>query len=70
MKRERTAIDRLVPARYILSTSRPLTPRNKTQLAAIIGPSLKSEADILGPGDLNTLIRKNMNMMNKGDAVD
>jgi len=58
MKRERTAINRLSPARYILTTSRPLSPRNKTQLAAIIGPSLQSEADILGPGDLNTLIRK------------
>jgi energy-coupling factor transporter ATP-binding protein EcfA2 len=55
---ERAAIDRLSPARYILTTSRPLSPENKRELAAIIGSSLLSEADILGPGDLNGLLRK------------
>ncbi len=58
MKRERASIDRLSPGRYILATSRPLSPKNKAELAAIIGPSLQSEADIFGPRDLNTLIRK------------
>jgi DNA polymerase III delta prime subunit len=57
MKRERASIDRLSPTRYILTTSRPLTPKNKRELAAIIGPALQSEADILGPGDLNGLLR-------------
>jgi hypothetical protein len=49
MKKARKAIDVLRPNRYILATSRGLTPPNKNVLAAIIGPSLKSEADILGP---------------------
>jgi hypothetical protein len=58
MKRERASIDRLSPGRYLLATSRALTPLNKHELAALIGPSLQSEADILGPGDLNALLRK------------
>lgn len=53
MKKERAAIDRLAPSRYVLTTSCKLTPPNKAELAEIIGPSLKSEDDILGPGDLN-----------------
>lgn len=58
MKRERSAIDRLAPHRYCLVTSRSLTPANKTALAAEIGPALLDQADILGPGDLNQLLRK------------
>lgn len=57
MKRERTSIDRLSPTRYLLATSRPLTPQNKEALAAVIGPALESEADIFGPDDLNGLLR-------------
>lgn len=56
MTRERTSIDRLSPTRYLLATSRPLTPK-KDELAAIIGPALQSEADIFGPDDLNGLLR-------------
>jgi hypothetical protein len=58
IKRERASIDRLSPDRYVLATSCPLTPPRKRELAALIGPSLLSEADILGPGDLNGLLRK------------
>lgn len=58
MARERPAIDRLSPARYILATSRPLTPANKQTLATVIGPCLRTEADIFGPDDLNQLLRK------------
>ena len=58
MKRERAAIDRMAPARYILTTSRALSARNKHELAGIIGPTLRSESDIFGPGDLNGLLRK------------
>lgn len=57
MKREREAVDRLRVGRYILTTSRPLTPGNKKILAEVIGPSLQSEADIFGPDDLNQLLR-------------
>jgi hypothetical protein len=60
MKRERLAIDKLrrKPKRYILATSRSITPNNKSALADIIGPVLKHESDILGPIELNALLRK------------
>lgn len=57
IKDERASIDTLAPARYVLATSRKLTPKAKGDLAAIIGSSLKSEADIFGPDDLNGLLR-------------
>ncbi len=58
VKRERPAIDKLKPGRYVLVTSRPLSPPAKAQLAAIIGPSLQSQSDIFGPKDLNSLLVK------------
>lgn len=57
MKRERLAIERLQPSRYILTTSCKITPRTKSKLARIIGPALLSESDIIGPEDLNSLLR-------------
>ncbi len=57
MKRERGSIDALAPDRYILATSRKLTPPNKAKLAAEIGPALKDQGDILGSGELNALLR-------------
>lgn len=38
MKAERAKIDQLKPSRYILATSSTLTPKNKIDLAAVIGP--------------------------------
>ncbi|WP_292593180.1 hypothetical protein [Mesorhizobium sp.] len=58
MIRERSSIDRLALDRYILATSRRLSPQNKSALAKIIGPALQSEGDIFSPDDLNTLLRK------------
>jgi hypothetical protein len=58
MTKERQSIDRLAATRYILVTSAPLTPKNKNTLAQIIGPSLQTQGDIFGPGDLNALLRK------------
>ncbi|HCU15725.1 hypothetical protein M988_3060 [Hafnia paralvei ATCC 29927] len=58
MRHERKSINMLAPTRYILATSCKLTPASKGKLAPIIGPSLKSEADILGPEDINGLLRK------------
>ncbi len=58
MKRERASIDKLAPTRYILATSRSLTPPNKKELAAIIGPTLLSEGDILGVQDLDEMLRR------------
>lgn len=58
MKSERASIDALAAKRYILVTSTPLTPKNKADLAEIIGLSLQSSGDIFGPDDLNSLLRK------------
>lgn len=58
MKKARSSIDEIKPSRYILASSKGLTPLNKSKLATIIGPSLKSQADIFGPTELNDLLRK------------
>ncbi|MCL6358127.1 hypothetical protein EXT68_22155 [Pectobacterium parmentieri] len=58
MKRERLSINKLAPIRYILATSCKFTPTSKGKLAPLIGPGLKSEADIFGPEDINGLLRK------------
>lgn len=57
MRREKASIDALQPDRYLLATSRPLSPKNKATLAGIIGPALKTEADIFSAGDLEGLLR-------------
>lgn len=57
MKKERASIDRLESGRYVLATSRHLSPDNKAALAAVIGQALLQESDILGQGDLNGLLR-------------
>jgi hypothetical protein len=57
MTKSRPQIDQLKPNRYMLATSRPLTPANKATLAKTIGPWLKAEADIYGPTELNALLR-------------
>lgn len=58
MQKERASIDSLAPSRYLLTTSRPLTPANKDRLATIIGPSLEGTCDIFGNDDINGLLRK------------
>jgi hypothetical protein len=58
MRKERPSIDRLKSRRYILATSKGLTPPNKASLASIIGPPLRNEHDIFGAEDLNGLLRK------------
>lgn len=58
MKRERASIDALGPKRYLLAASVALTPANKDQLAAEIGPALITVGDIFGLDDLIALLRK------------
>ena len=58
MRKERPSIDALQAKRYILATSASLTPKNKKELAEIIGPSLQTHGDIFGIDDLNALLRK------------
>ena len=58
MKRERAAIGKLTPSRYILATSRKLTPGNKKTLSEVIETCVVNEGDIFGPDDLHGLLRK------------
>lgn len=62
MKKEKQAVGSLSIDRYILSTSLPLTPNRKNQLAEIISPPLRSQSDIYGAKDLNTLLRQYPNI--------
>jgi|SRR5580700_897417 hypothetical protein len=48
IRREGSSIDRLAPTRYVLATSRALTPTQKKELAALIGRSLQNEDEIMG----------------------
>lgn len=58
MRNERPKIDRLTAERYILATSRQLSPGNKAELKAMIGPTLRRQSDIFGRADLNRLLRR------------
>jgi DNA polymerase III delta prime subunit len=58
MRREKAAIAKLKPRRHILAISRDLSPKNKAELAKIIGRPLRRSGDILSRGDLNGLLRK------------
>ena len=58
MKRQRAAIGKLNPSRYVLATSRKLTPGNKKTLSEVIDIEVINEGDIFGPDDLNALLRK------------
>lgn len=58
IRKERPAIDALNASRYLLATSKGLTPANKAALADTIGPTLQTEADIFGANDLESLLRK------------
>ena len=62
MKKERSAIERLKPKRYILATSQPLTPLRKGKLQRLLEPFLRYTKDILGATDLNDLLRKYPNI--------
>lgn len=47
----------LAPQRYVVATSSGLTPSNKKELAEVLHPFVRSQADILGRDDINNLLR-------------
>jgi hypothetical protein len=53
---ERKKIDNLVPSRYVLATSVPLTPKRKDEIREILGPHCLEPGDIYGREDLNNLL--------------
>jgi DNA polymerase III delta prime subunit len=52
------ALKSLRGSRYLLATSRQLTPQNKAELIATLAPLISDTADIYSHGDLNALLRK------------
>jgi len=58
VKREVPKLVRLAPARYLLVTSRFLTPAEKDTLLALLTPYCLSAGDILGGSELNALLRR------------
>lgn len=54
--KEKKKVVKLEPERYILSTSVPLSPANKTEIMDCFAPYIKSTSDIFGKDDLNSLI--------------
>lgn len=56
LAKEVAKVQRLSPARYILSTSVGLTPENKDAIKAMFAPYVQSTEDILGRDDLNNLL--------------
>jgi DNA polymerase III delta prime subunit len=62
VKSEKSKIDALRPARYVLATSVPLSPDNKDALIAALHPWCVSTEDIYGATEINGLLRKYPNV--------
>lgn len=58
LQKEVNKIQKLLPKRYIIVTSLPLTPQNKTKILEVCAPYILSTGDIYGLDDLNNLIQK------------
>lgn len=48
----------LSPRRYVLATSRAITPANKKQLRKLLSPYVRKNSDIIGKNDINNLLRR------------
>ena len=56
LKKEVAKVKRLKPARYLLSTSVALTPKNKDMIMSLFEGYIKKTDDIWGRNDLNNLL--------------
>lgn len=65
LKKEKSKVLKLNPNRYILVTSVPLTPKNKSEIASLIGTSILSLSDVIGQDDLNNLLTKHSQIEQK-----
>ncbi len=55
-REEAPKVKRLGPKRYILATSKGLTPQNKEEIGKLFHPFCQNTADIYGQDDLNNLL--------------
>jgi hypothetical protein len=51
-------ISKLKPERYLLATSVPMNPDRKAKIQKALDPHIRSQEDILGQEDLNSLLTK------------
>lgn len=56
LKREYDKVNRLSPDRYILVTSIPLNPAEKSEIYKLFNPYIKNESDIWGRNDIDKFI--------------
>ena len=56
--KELPKIKKLMPKRYLLTTSVPLTPKRKDEIVASLSPFVLSPDDVYGKDDLNNLLGK------------
>lgn len=56
LSKESVKVKKLNPARYILSTSAPLSPANKEEIKNTFAPYIKDTEDIFGRDDINNLL--------------
>lgn len=64
-KKELSKVNVLSPKRYVLVTSVPLSPSNKSKIQQLFIPYIESTADIIGCNDLDNLISKNTDVENR-----
>lgn len=55
---EASKVALLAPARYVLVTSVPLSPKNKAEIRAALHPHVQADEDVLGAEDLNNLLTR------------
>ena len=56
LKKEGAKIAELTPSRYVVVTSVPLSPANKTKIVGTVSSAPLVAADVFGQGDLNNLL--------------
>ncbi|WP_221972378.1 nSTAND3 domain-containing NTPase [Rhizobium laguerreae] len=60
LRKEAPKVTKLAPTRYLLITSVPLSPANKTTIQKIIGDRYLAQADIWGQDQLNNLLLRHV----------
>jgi hypothetical protein len=56
LRKESAKVRKLQPTRYILVTTVPLSPSNKSEIINIIGNDVLVHGDVIGPEGLNNLL--------------
>lgn len=69
LRRERTKVEQLRPARYLLVTSQRLTPRRKQALATLMAPWCQGAGDVFGRDDLDALLRDHPHVLPNHPAL-